>query len=648
MPALRMAYFILTLAFIFRRGRGRRPGRLVERKLRYRFENYVLDTDRRELRQGGEPGTPCAAGFRYPRLSDPPSRACHQQGRSLGRRLGRTDRFGIRVDDATERRPKGDRRQRRGTAADQNTSPQGGPLRRRRLRGKAASRHAQPEIHRRRAPALVSQEQPSIVVLPFTNLSGDPLQDYFTDGVVEDITTELSRFSELFVIARNSSFTYKGRAVDVRAVGRDLGVRYVLEGSVRKVDKRVRITGQLIDAESGKHIWADRFESSLEDIFALQDQMAHSVVGAIAPRLEQAEIERAKRKPTESLSAYDCFLRGMAGWHDWTRSGHDAALKQFYRAIELDPTFARPHALAAGCFLMRKSNGWMVDRAAETAETERLARLGADLGRTDAVALAWSAHALAHVVGDIKAGIALIDHALRLNPNLAVAWQRSGWIRVYAGELRGGDRAPPNCHAPQPAGSADASRTQRHGLRLFLSWRPRSSLPRWSDRALQMRPDWPAALRVSAMSDALAGRERQHGQAMTRLRALQPTLRLSNLHEQMFLHRPEHMDEVHRGDAESRIARVVDGCARGLWVGTIVNESERARRQAIDAGRALLLLNATEIIDDGENAFSHHDFRALLRPGQLPIGWIDMVRQADNGIKSFSPNRHFAAAVSGN
>jgi TolB-like protein len=388
----------------------------------------------------------------------------------------------------------------------------------------------------------VSQEQPSIVVLPFANLSGDPLQDYFTDGVVEDIITELSRFSELFVIARNTSFTYKGQAVDIRVVGRDLGVRYALEGSVRKVAKRVRITGQLIDAESGKHIWADRFESSLEDIFALQDQMAHSVVGAITPRLEQAEIERAKRKPTESLSAYDCFLRGMAGWHDWTRAGHDAALRQFYRAIELDPTFARPHALAAGCYLMRKSNGWVVDRAAETAETDRLARLGADLGRADAIALAWSAHALAHVVGDINAGIALIDHALRLNPNLAVAWQRSGWIRIYAGEC---EVAIEHLQTAMRLSPLDPLMHLAYSAMAFgyflLGDLDQSST--WSDRALQMRPDWPAALRVSAMSNALAARERPAQQAMTRLRALQPTLRLSNLHEQMFLHRPEHMEK---------------------------------------------------------------------------------------------------------
>jgi TolB-like protein len=506
--------------------------------LLYRFEKYVLDTDRRELRQGDDL-VPLA-----PQVFDILVYLIRHRERVISKEDLIADVWGGRVvsESALTTRLNGVRKAIGDSGEEQRlikTLPRKGF----RFVGDIREGPQPTNTPTREMPTtiLVSHEQPSIIVLPFANLSGDPLQDYFTDGVVEDITTELSRFSELFVIARNTSFTYKGRAVDVRAVGRDLGVRYVLEGSVRKVEKRVRITGQLIDAESGKHIWADRFESSLEDIFALQDQMAHSVVGAIVPRLEQAEIERAKRKPTESLSAYDCFLRGMAGWHDWTRTGHDAALKQFQRAIELDPDFARPHALAAGCYLMRKSNGWVVDRAAETAETERLARLGADLGRADAVALAWSAHALAHVVGDIGAGIAWIDHALRLNPNLAVAWQRSGWIHVYAGEpevaiehVRTAMRLSPLDPLMHLAYSAMA-----YGY-FFLGDLDQSSI--WSDRALQMRPDWPAALRVSAMSHALAGRERLKQEAMMRLRTLQPALRLSNLHEQIFLRRPEHME----------------------------------------------------------------------------------------------------------
>jgi len=185
-------------------------------------------------------------------------------------------------------------------------------------------------------------DKPSIAVLPFQNMGGDPEQEYFADGIVEEITTALSRFRQLFVIARNSSFTYKGRSVDVKQVGRELGVRYVLEGSVRKAANRVRITGQLIDSVSAAHIWADRFDGALEDIFDLQDQVTASVVGAIMPKLEQAEIERTKRKPTENLDAYDHFLRGIARLHQWTKEANDEALRLFYRAIELDPDFAQP------------------------------------------------------------------------------------------------------------------------------------------------------------------------------------------------------------------------------------------------------------------------------------------------------------------
>ena len=198
----------------------------------------------------------------------------------------------------------------------------------------------------------------------------------------------------LFVIARNSSFAYKGRAVDVKQVGRELGVRYILEGSVRKAGSRVRITGQLIDTATGAHLWADRFDGALEDIFDLQDQVTASVVGAIAPKLEQAEIERAKRKPTENLDAYDYYLRGLAGVHQWTKEGNDEALSHFYRAIELDPNFASAYGMAARCYAQRKASGWVTDRAGAIAEAARLARRAAELGKDDAVALGTAGIAL--------------------------------------------------------------------------------------------------------------------------------------------------------------------------------------------------------------------------------------------------------------
>ena len=214
-------------------------------------------------------------------------------------------------------------------------------------------------IEPKERPVLALPDKPSIAVLPFQNLSADPEQEYFADGMVEDIITALSRFKSLFVIARNSSFTYKGKTVDIKQVGRDLGVRYVLEGSVRKAGGRVRITGQLIDCETGAHLWADRFDGSPEDIFDLQDQVTEKVAGVLVPKVEQAEIARAKRKASSNLDAYDCYLRGLAFSQPVTREGDNEALSLFYRAIELDPDFAVAYGRAAWIYINRKRMaGW--------------------------------------------------------------------------------------------------------------------------------------------------------------------------------------------------------------------------------------------------------------------------------------------------
>src|SRR5437588_424676 len=236
------------------------------------------------------------------------------------------------------------------------------------------------------------QDKPFIAVLPFQNLSGDTKQDHLADGIVEEITTGLARIRWLSVIARNSTLAYGGRIVDVRQIGRELGVRYVLEGSVRKEGNRVRVTGQLIDAITGTHLWADRFEGEVADIFGLQDKVTESVVGAIAPELQQAEIKRARRKPTESLDAYDLFLRGMArevadlagGLEQPTSEGTSAALRLFYGAIELDPEFASARGMAALCYAQRRAFGWTSDLAREVAEAARLARGAIQAGKDDA------------------------------------------------------------------------------------------------------------------------------------------------------------------------------------------------------------------------------------------------------------------------
>ena len=282
------------------------------------------------------------------------------------------------------------------------------------------------------APPL--PDRPSIAVLPFQNMSGDPEQEYFADGMVEDIITALSRFKSLFVIARNSSFTFKGKAVDIKKVGHELGVRYVLEGSIRKAGGRVRITGQLIDAASGAHLWADKFDGSLEDVFDLQDRITMSVVAAIAPKLDQAEIERSKRKPTEKLDAYDYYLRGLAVVEGATKDDNEVALRLFYRAIEIDANFALAHAMVARCFTLRKANGWMADVAKESAETAKQARRAVELGRDDAAVLSRAGYALARVVFEPEEAADLIERALALNPHLSSAWQFGGLLKAFRGE----------------------------------------------------------------------------------------------------------------------------------------------------------------------------------------------------------------------
>ncbi len=395
--------------------------------------------------------------------------------------------------------------------------------------------------------------KPSIAILPFNNMSGDPEQEYFADGMVEEITTALSRTRWLFVIARNSSFTYKGRAVDVKQVGREMGVRYVLEGGVRKSADRVRITAQLIDASTGAHLWADRFDGSLEDIFELQDQVTASVVGAIAPRLEQAEVERAKRKPTESLDAYDYFLRGIASLHSWTKESNDEALRLFSKAIELDSDFASAYGMASWCYVRRKGSRWIIDRAQETAETARLARRAAELGWDDAVALAWGGFALAYVVHDVEAAAALIDRALQLNPNLAEAWHFSGWVRIYLGEPEAAIEHLAHAMRLSPLDPLTFVTQMAIAFAHFFAGRY-DDASSWAEKALatsppglRERPVYHPALLIAAASNSLAGRLEEARNAIARLRQLNPTPHISNLKNQIPLRRPEDLARYTEG-----------------------------------------------------------------------------------------------------
>jgi adenylate cyclase len=304
-----------------------------------------------------------------------------------------------------------------------------------------AYRVGAPSEPRETAPARVPEaesppplpDKPSIAVLPFQNLSGDPDQEYFADGMVEEIITALSRFKWLFVIARNSSFTFKGKAVDIREVGRRLGVRYVLEGSVRKAAGKVRITGQLIDAVTGAHIWTDRFERDLTDVFALQDDVTVAVVSAIQPKLLQTEIDLATRRRPENLTAYDFYLRAMQQFSLSTREGFAETIRLADRALKLDPRFGFVAALAGACHLNNVLWGYAVDPQFERKEAVRFSRLALSIDHGDPEILAFAATTSAFLVGDAESEIEMTDRAVALNPNSFHAWNGRGQVYRIAG-----------------------------------------------------------------------------------------------------------------------------------------------------------------------------------------------------------------------
>ncbi|MGQ0582689.1 MAG: adenylate/guanylate cyclase domain-containing protein [Reyranella sp.] len=396
------------------------------------------------------------------------------------------------------------------------------------------------------APALALPDKPSIAVLPFQNMSGDPEQEYFADGMVEDIITALSRFKSLFVIARNSSFTYKGRAIDIKQVGRELGVRYVLEGSIRKAANTVRITGQLIDGESGAHLWADRFDGSLADVFELQDQVTTSVVGAIAPKITQAEMERARRKSAGNLDAYDCFLRGIAQGGIMTREAQENALEFHRRAIELDKDFPAPHGAIARIYSFRVQQGWIVDMEWEQAETRRLAERVADIGHDDAEALCWAGHSIAVVCRDLETGAALVDRALAINPNLAVGWQTRGWVSVMLGEhqmaldqIARAQRLNPM--DPQGFISDGGMGAANLGLRKY------DEAVKWLGRALARQPNWMIPKRQSVVANAHAGNIEEARRLLEDIRRADPLLRLSNLRSLIRWSRPADVEMMLEG-----------------------------------------------------------------------------------------------------
>ena len=295
-----------------------------------------------------------------------------------------------------------------------------------------------PTSHSRGVATLALPDKPSIAVLPFTNMSGDPEQEYFSDGISEDIITELSRFPMFFVIARNSSFLFKGQSVGMKEIGLSLGVRYVLEGSVRRSGQRVRITAQLIEAETGNHLWADRYDRELEDVFAVQDEVTQIIVSMLAVRVEEEKLELAKRKPPQDLQAYDLWLRGRKALDNWTAKGNAEARHLFERAIEIDPTFARAYAgLAAVYEWATWYSAWNTTNLDSGEAALQYAHQAIEIDDTDYqphAVLAW----IHHMRGEYEPSRRHLDTALARNPNDADNLAHRAMILTAAGEAEAG------------------------------------------------------------------------------------------------------------------------------------------------------------------------------------------------------------------
>jgi TolB-like protein len=375
---------------------------------------------------------------------------------------------------------------------------------------------------------LALTDKPSIAVLPFQNLSDGADQEYFADGVAEDIITGLSRSKLLFVISRNSSFTYRAKAVDIKRVSDELGVRYVLEGSIRKEATKVRVTGQLTDAATGLTIWANRFDGDLEEMFGLQDRLTACVIGAMSPQLERAEIERARRKPTDSLQAYDYYLRSNFSIYQWTREGSAEALRLTRLAISVDPEFAIAYASGANIFGQKKGFGWIEDAARERNESRRWVERAMQLDQDDPLVLAHAAEVYSYVLDEPETGSALAARAVALDPNLTMARLWAGWAQVYLGnhdaaieQFEAAIRLSPidpHLFVPQ-TGIAFAS---------FFTGRVEEGLTSAAN-AIRRRPNFPGAQRIRMAGLAMAGRIDEARRAREEILQADPALRIASI-----------------------------------------------------------------------------------------------------------------------
>ena len=375
-------------------------------------------------------------------------------------------------------------------------------------------------------PPLALPDKPSIAVMPFANMSGDPEQEYFADGMVEEIITALSRIRWLFVIARNSSFTYKGKPVDVKQVARELGVRYILEGSVRKAGGRVRITAQLIDASTGAHLWADRFDGSLEGVFELQDQVASGVVGSIEPRLRQSEIERANRKLTESLDAYDLYLRALALRDIHTDESVREAVSLLKRALAIDPNYAPAKALIGWHRVHQTSHGRSPVSDTDTAEAVALARQALEAGKDDPDTLWMAAATLTIFAGELTVAAAAIDRALTLNPNSAHAWMVRGVVSVNLGQPGPAIEACERAMRLSPLDRQRRNFTTGIARAHLVAGRYEEAAD-WAERTLRDEPGYRAALVTKAIACAHLARMKEARAALSQQIEAQPGLTIA-------------------------------------------------------------------------------------------------------------------------
>jgi len=380
------------------------------------------------------------------------------------------------------------------------------------------------------AAGLPLPDKPSLAVLPFQNLTGDAEQEYFVDGMVEEITTAIARLPWLFVIARNSAFTYKGKPVDVKQVAQELGVRYVLEGSVRKAGNRVRITGQLIDTATGAHIWADRFDGTFDDIFELQDQVASNVAGAIEPKLRQSEIERASRKPTANLTAYDLYLHALAQSYRYTEKGFAEAVVLARQALAIDPSYAPAAALVGWCRYQQRVQGWGALSDEDVVEACRLAHQAIEAERDDADTIWQAAWTLFLLAGEAAIAAAALDRALALNPNAAHAWSARGFIHAVRNQPEAAIEALERARRLSPFDPYSFFYASNIAAAHFTARRFEQAIE-WADHALHGQPRMVPAIRVKVAANAHLGHLDEARAELSRVLAIDPKLTIAGFRD---------------------------------------------------------------------------------------------------------------------